>query len=159
MKKVAKVLHKPSFAPVWETPTRPPNIKCRVSHFFFTGSLKKRAVCAHITCRKSMSTGGIFVLSTARTNTENLKQIFPEKDLSGRSPPVHIHVSLSCIYIFPPSICVFCCRKNVDRDWVCINRSQANECGNWDWGHAIPRKGIHKWDFRCSERIRTLNTD
>ncbi len=23
--------------------------------------------------------------------------------------------------------------------------------GNWDWGRAIPRKGIHKWDFRCSE--------
>ncbi len=24
------------------------------------------------------------------------------------------------------------------------------ECGNWDSGRAIPRKGIHKWDFRCS---------
>ncbi len=21
---------------------------------------------------------------------------------------------------------------------------------NWDWGRAIPRKGIHKWDFSCS---------
>ncbi len=21
---------------------------------------------------------------------------------------------------------------------------------NWDWGRAIPIKGIHKWDFRCS---------
>ncbi len=27
--------------------------------------------------------------------------------------------------------------------------SQTHECGNWDWGRAIPRKGIHKWDFRC----------
>jgi hypothetical protein len=25
-----------------------------------------------------------------------------------------------------------------------------HECGNWDWGRAIPRKGIHKWDFHCS---------
>jgi hypothetical protein len=29
------------------------------------------------------------------------------------------------------------------------NRSQTHECGNWDWG-AIPRKGIDKWDCRCS---------
>ncbi len=28
-----------------------------------------------------------------------------------------------------------------------VNRSQTHECGNWDWGHAIPRKGTHKWDF------------
>ncbi len=28
-----------------------------------------------------------------------------------------------------------------------INRSQTHECWNWGWGHAIPRKGIHKWDF------------
>jgi hypothetical protein len=30
-----------------------------------------------------------------------------------------------------------------------LNRSQAHECGNWDWGRAIARIGIHKWDFRC----------
>ncbi len=42
------------------------------------------------------------------------------------------------------------CRKYVDRSWECINRSQTHECGNWDWGRAIPRRGIHKWDFRCS---------
>ncbi len=28
-----------------------------------------------------------------------------------------------------------------------INRSQTHECGNWDGGRGIPRKGIHKWDF------------
>jgi hypothetical protein len=31
-----------------------------------------------------------------------------------------------------------------------INRSQTQECWNWGWGRTIPRKGIHKWDFRCS---------
>ncbi len=31
-----------------------------------------------------------------------------------------------------------------------INHSQTHECGNWDWGHAIPRKEIHKWNFSCS---------
>jgi hypothetical protein len=40
--------------------------------------------------------------------------------------------------------------KYVDRSWEYINRSQTYECGNLDWGRAIPRKGIHKWDFPCS---------
>jgi hypothetical protein len=31
-----------------------------------------------------------------------------------------------------------------------INRSQTHECGNWDCGRIISRKGIHKWDFPCS---------
>ncbi len=57
------------------------------------------------------------------------------------------------IYIFPGSVCLFCCRK------ICgppilgiyiINRSQTHECGNWDWGRAIPFLGTHKLYFRCS---------
>ncbi len=31
-----------------------------------------------------------------------------------------------------------------------INHSQAHECGNWDWGRAIPFLEIDKWYFRCS---------
>jgi len=34
-----------------------------------------------------------------RTNTENSKQIFPEKELRGLSPNFHIHVSVSDLYI------------------------------------------------------------
>jgi hypothetical protein len=34
-----------------------------------------------------------------RHNTENLKQIFPEKELRGLSPNFHIHVSVSDLYI------------------------------------------------------------
>jgi hypothetical protein len=34
-----------------------------------------------------------------RNNTENFKQIFPEKELSGLSPDFHIHVSVSYLYI------------------------------------------------------------
>jgi hypothetical protein len=37
--------------------------------------------------------------SLQRTNTENSKQIFPEKELRGHSPNFHIHVSLSDLYI------------------------------------------------------------
>ncbi len=46
--------------------------------------------------------------------------------------------------------------KYVDRSWEYINRSQTHECGNWDWGRAIPRKGIHKWDFPCSAYVNVV---
>ncbi len=56
--------------------------------------------------------------------------------------PVPTLIYLWEIYIFPGPVCLFCCRKYVDRSWECINRSHTHECGNWDWGRAIPRKGI-----------------
>jgi hypothetical protein len=67
-----------------------------------------------------------------RTNIENLKQIFIEKELFGYSPDFHIHVSVSDLYI--PTIDLFCCRKYVDRSWdyLILNRLQTHECGNWD---------------------------
>jgi hypothetical protein len=34
-----------------------------------------------------------------RTNTENSKRIFSEKELRGHSPNFHIHVSVSDLYI------------------------------------------------------------
>ncbi len=37
--------------------------------------------------------------SLQKTNTENWKQIFPEKELRGHSPNFHIHVSLSDLHI------------------------------------------------------------
>ncbi len=59
---------------------------------------------------------------------------------------------LWAIYIFPETVCLFCCRKiqYVYRFWEYLNRSQTHECGNWDWGCVIPPIGIHKWDFRSS---------
>jgi hypothetical protein len=42
--------------------------------------------------------------------TENSKHIFPEKELRSHSPNSYIHVSV-WIYIFPRSVCLFCCRK------------------------------------------------
>jgi hypothetical protein len=56
--------------------------------------------------RKSVFKKGMSVVSVRsqtstlqRTNTENLKQIFPEKELRGHSPNFHIHVSVSDLYI------------------------------------------------------------
>ena len=36
---------------------------------------------------------------SAKTNAENSKRIFPEKELLGLSPNFHIHVSVSSLYI------------------------------------------------------------
>ncbi len=57
------------------------------------------------------------------------------------------------IYIFPQSVCLFCCWKYVDWSREYINRSQTHECGNWDWSRAIPFLGIQKWGFSlpCSQ--------
>jgi hypothetical protein len=43
----------------------------------------------------------------------------------------------------------FAAGKYVDRSWEYTNRSQSqtHECGNWDWGCAIPFLGIRKWNF------------
>ncbi len=68
--------------------------------------------------------------------------------------PVPTLIYLWEIYIFPGPVCLVCCREiHVDRSWEYINGSQTHECGNWDWGRAIPRKGIHRWNFPCSGRI------
>ncbi len=80
--------------------------------------------------------------------------IFPEKELCG-----HIYVYVRDLYI-STMICLFCCRKYVDRSWEYINGSQSHQCGNWDRGHAVPTNWIHtvKWDFRCSaENVKVLN--
>jgi hypothetical protein len=62
---------------------------------------------------------------------------------------------LWAIYIFPWSVCLFCCRKiEGPRTWEYIDRSQTHECGNWDWGNAIPFLGIHKSKFLCSVQLQ-----
>ncbi len=81
---------------------------------------------------------------------------YPQKRDIGVSAPISTFMRLWAIYIFPRSVCLFCWRKCVDRSWDYINRSQTRECWNWGWGRAIPRKGIHKWYFRCSVRLKML---
>ena len=76
---------------------------------------------------------------------ENPIYSFPEKELRGLGPNFHISQDRSTY--FP-----------ADRLWEYISRSQTHECGNWNWGRAIPRKGIHKWDFRCSAPYAKLGT-
>jgi hypothetical protein len=68
---------------------------------------------------------------TAKNQYRKFETNLPRK-LRGHTAHFHIYVPVS-IYIFPRSICLFCCRKFVvDRSWKYINRSQTHECGNWD---------------------------
>ncbi len=85
-----------------------------------------------------------FMQYLQRHNTKNLKQIFLKKELRGHSPNFQIHVSVNDLYIPTIELPIFCCRKYEGRSCEYINRSQRQACGNWDWGPAIPRKGIHK---------------
>jgi hypothetical protein len=73
-------------------------------------------ICIAITGNK------LVCLMPMHCNTENWKQIFPEKEYRSHSPNFHIEVSV-IDYIFPPSINLFCCRKYVDQFWEDINRS------------------------------------
>jgi hypothetical protein len=40
-----------------------------------------------------------YAYALKRTNTENKKQIFPEKEMRSHSPNFHIHVSVGDLYI------------------------------------------------------------
>jgi hypothetical protein len=67
-----------------------------------------------------------------RHNTENSKQIFPEKELRGFSSNFHIHVSVSDLYVYSYDRSAYSVEgKSVDRSWQYINCSQTHECGNW----------------------------
>jgi hypothetical protein len=72
-----------------------------------------------------------------RQNTEILKQRFPEKEYQGLSPNFHIYASVSDLYI--PTIPTLL--EEICRPILGLYKSLTD---------AIPRKGIHKWDFRCS---------
>ncbi len=66
------------------------------------------------------------------------------------SPNSYTHISLRDLYISSIGISILL-QPNMwtDPRNIHIYRSQTHECGNWDWGGAIPRKGKPKWYFRC----------
>ena len=79
-----------------------------------------------------------------------MKLLFPKQNYNVLLP-VSTFIYLWEIYIYFQDRSAYpAAGKYVDRSWEYINRTQTREYGNWDWGRAIPRKGIHKWDFSCS---------
>jgi hypothetical protein len=43
--------------------------------------------------------------------------------------------------------------RNIGASVLISTFPQTHECGNWGWGRAIPRKGIHKRNCRCSVAV------
>ncbi len=70
--------------------------------------------------------------------------------------PVPTLIYLWEIYIFPGSVFLFCCREICSPILRIYKLLPTHECGNWDWGRAIHRKGIYKWDFPCSVELHPL---
>jgi hypothetical protein len=50
-------------------------------------------------CAENVSDVVLYFTALQRQNTENSKQIFPEKEYRGLSPNLHIHASVSDLYI------------------------------------------------------------
>jgi hypothetical protein len=58
------------------------------------------------------NTGWEGLVEVFRVALQNSKHIFPEKELRGHSPNSYSNFMFLCaIYIFPRSVCIFCCRK------------------------------------------------
>ncbi len=70
------------------------------------------------------------------------------------STTFHIHGSVSDLCIYSQDQCSY---SATGPSWEYINRSQTDECGNWDWGRAFTFLGIHKWDFCCSVQKSCLH--
>jgi hypothetical protein len=76
------------------------------------------------------STFNLLTAALQRQNVKNLKQIFPEKEYRGLSPNIHIHVSVSELYI--PTMGLPVLLEEIYRLILGIyNRSKTHECGNW----------------------------
>ncbi len=86
----------------------------RIQHAPYTARLHHILYEENLRIFSNMCTrsSNIFAPTLQRHNTENSKQIFPEKELSCLSPNfhIHVHVYLSDFhFIFP--VCLFCYRK------------------------------------------------
>ncbi len=87
-----------------------------------------------------------------------MKLLFPKENYNVMSPfPTLILYICERFIQFQDRSAFSAAGKYVDRSWEYVNRSQTHEYEkyvkeyeNWDWGRAIPRKGIHKWDFHSS---------
>jgi hypothetical protein len=62
-----------------------------------------------------------------KTNTDNSKQVFTEKELSGQSPNFHLHVSVSDLYIPTIDLPILYSAAPILGIYKTFT-----DCGNWD---------------------------
>jgi hypothetical protein len=68
--------------------------------------------------------------------------------------PIPTLIYLWEIYIFPGSVSLLGCSQICGSILGIYKSLKTHVCGNWDWGRAIPKKGIHKWGFGCSAGLQ-----
>ncbi len=73
------------------------------------------------TCRFSNPTRVFCFVNT------KIRNKYSQKRNCMATVPIYTFMCPWAIYLFPRSICIFCCRKYVDRSWEYINRSQTHE--------------------------------
>ena len=91
-----------------------------------------------------------YLFYTAKTQYWKFKTNIPCKGIA-RSQSLFQHsVSVSDLSI--PTFCLPILLQEICGPILGIYKSLIGKWmwKLWDWGRAIPRKGIHKWDFRCS---------
>ncbi len=80
-----------------------------------------------------------------------MKLLCPKQNYNVLSPSSYIHLSVRDLYISRIGLPILLQKICVPiLGLYTVNLSPTHECGNWDWGRTVSRKGIHKWDIRCS---------
>ncbi len=88
------------------------------------------------------------LLCTAKTQYRKFKINITRKGIA-RPQPRFPHSCVCERFIYSQDLSAYSAAgKYVDRSWEYINRSQTHECGNWDWGRAIPFLVIFILNFR-----------
>jgi hypothetical protein len=87
----------------------------------------------------------------AKTQYRKFEINIPEKELRGYSPNFYIHVSVSDLFISPIGLHILLQENRwTEAGNIYISPTQTHECGNWNYGRAIPFLGTHKSKFICS---------
>ncbi len=106
--------------------------------FLFSFSTKKYRSCVlpiNFQIRRARMGSNIGKGFVSMHCTENPIYVFWEMKRCGLIPNSYSHVHLWAIYIFPGSVCLFCCSEIGRPSWKDINRSQIHEYGNWETEH------------------------
>ncbi len=85
--------------------------------------------------------------------------LFSKQNFNILSPNSHTHISVREIYIFPGSVCLFCCSQICGPILVIqyIKSSQTHDCSNWDWGCAVPSWEYINWIFGTVRSCECMN--